>query len=402
MSGSRMPAPATAADAALATKASACVACGLCLPHCPTYAESRSEARSPRGRILLVQQLAQGRLAADTSVAAALDSCLHCRRCETVCPASVDYAAVIDGGLARLRSEQPLDARSRQLLWLLARPWRLSVGVALLRLAERLGFGGWLRRRGLPTIGATRHSAPAPSPPPAPSIGVEAPEVWLLPGCTGRALDRDTLDAARSLLVAAGYRVRLGPSRCCGALHRHSGLPAQADALATELRASVPADAALCSVNSGCAAELDALFGARHVDVHQRLLARADRLRFRPWSRVPRLHLPCTARAGTGTLARAVQALLAQVPGPPPSALPPGCCGAGGRQAHVDPARAGRITQALLATAAPGDAPVISCNLGCTRQLAAQVPEGAQSILVALAGQLDFDAVPGPQESKDA
>lgn len=389
-------------DPALAAKASACVACGLCLPHCPTYAESRSEARSPRGRILLVQQLAQGRLTADASVAVALDSCLHCRHCEAVCPAAVDYAAVIDGGLARLRAEQPVDPRTRQLLWLLARPWRLQWAVALLRFGERLGLGDWLQARGLPRIGARNAVAADAMPvaPPTPTA-TEAPEVLLLPGCTGRALDRDTLAAAKQLLSAAGYRVRLGPSRCCGALHRHSGLPAQADALAAELKAAVPAEAVLTSVNSGCSAELDAIFGARHVDVHQRLLARTDRLCFRPWARAPRLHLPCSARAGDGALARAVQKLLAQVPGPAPSALPPGCCGAGGRQSHIDPARAGRIGAALLASA-PAEGPILSCNLGCTRQLATQADGGAQSILLTLARQLAAPADPGSQEKDDA
>ena len=39
-----------------------CMHCGMCLPSCPTYLETRMERNSPRGRIALMRAIADGEL----------------------------------------------------------------------------------------------------------------------------------------------------------------------------------------------------------------------------------------------------------------------------------------------------------------------------------------------------
>src|ERR1700737_3058844 len=61
-----------------------CVHCGLCLAYCPTFSELGTEMDSPRGRILLIKSLAEGRIALTDSATAHLDLCLGCRACGSI------------------------------------------------------------------------------------------------------------------------------------------------------------------------------------------------------------------------------------------------------------------------------------------------------------------------------
>ena len=56
-----------------------CVHCGLCIPHCPTYDLTLRESDSPRGRIYLMRQYAEGQLELGPEVTRHLDQCIVCR-----------------------------------------------------------------------------------------------------------------------------------------------------------------------------------------------------------------------------------------------------------------------------------------------------------------------------------
>jgi glycolate oxidase iron-sulfur subunit len=55
-----------------------CIHCGMCLPTCPTYDETKLERNSPRGRIALMRQIADGQLEVTRAFGEELYFCLGC------------------------------------------------------------------------------------------------------------------------------------------------------------------------------------------------------------------------------------------------------------------------------------------------------------------------------------
>jgi len=403
-----------------------CVKCGLCLQACPTYGLERNEADSPRGRIALIQGLAEGRIDATPGTLGHLDGCLSCRACEAVCPSGVPYGELIDNTYADLvargvvRTSLMNDALARWPAGLGAVGARgVAVAARAARLLKRMGgvprsasprMGRWLR--------LTASLAGRTGTPPAygthPARQRRRGTVGLHLGCVARLVEPSVLHAATRLLTAAGYDVAVPAGQaCCGAIHLHAGFAAAAAALERRnARAfAAPACDAVVSCASGCGAVLAAAAqraeGAEALpevwDISRFLLDHhVTGLRFRPLEARVLVHDPCTLRNVMGQH-EAVYALLALIPGIEVEPLNgnASCCGSAGTHLVLRPQTADRLAAPKVAAArAAGAAYLVTSNVGCALHLglgldgAPDTPQVLHPVEL-LARQLDDRGRPG-------
>lgn len=381
--------------------ADTCVACGLCVSQCPSYQVLQNEADSPRGRIALMRGVLEGQIPPTARFAEHLDLCLTCRSCEKACPNQVPYGRLVDGMRAELLKLNPqrLPGWKRAgLRWLSRRPdaWRSVLtplrwpgGVALAARLLRQPRAGLQEMADRSRAGRWQVFYPA--------HGAQAGEVLLFLGCVARTLDAAAIDAAIRLLTRLGFAVQVpAGQQCCGALLRHAGDAAAADALLQRNAQVFAGKAPILVLASGCGADLrDAGFGGRVVDVGEFLDRHADwsRVDIRPLAQRVAVHDPCSLR----NVLRSEQAyyrLLRRIPQADivPLAGNQQCCGAAGVYHLQQPQVAGQLRDAKLATvAALRPDRLVSANFGCGMWLNAALPDTLrfEHPLVLLAQQLD-------------
>jgi len=226
----------------------ACVHCGLCLPSCPTYLETGSEADSPRGRIVLMRKMHEGALSPqDADVTRHLDLCLGCRACETACPSAVPYGRILETARERINDERTrprsADLSRWALLDTLTHPPKMT---AAMRAAQAV-TGGVIPApavrllSGDPHAAAQKTSLPDTISPPlpptvTPAVGKKRARVAILAGCAMRVLFGDVNAETVKILAANGCEVLVNRRQgCCGALHGHNGYGDEARSLARSL-----------------------------------------------------------------------------------------------------------------------------------------------------------------------
>ncbi|MGH8958591.1 MAG: (Fe-S)-binding protein [Acidimicrobiia bacterium] len=407
-----------------------CVACGLCLPHCPTFRLTGLESASPRGRIAAMKAVAEGIIDLDADFEEAMTFCLNCRACEAVCPSMVPFGRAMEGARAEIAVQRPtVGRRLRHLLLGRFLPNRGLVGLATdgARVIQRLGlsrvlpgrFGKGMRGlRSLrpvrvPVANGSRFSPLRGPKPPSPLRGSPPhtrfarwgekqgrrsregggprPTIGLLAGCVMSKWFSGVNAAAVELLTQAGYRVVIPEEQtCCGALVVHDGGIEEGRRLASiNARAFAQIDRVVATA-AGCSAHLKgygkvisdgshlATKAADITEVIAELISTGKLPALVTDSGTVVLHDPCHLRHAQRSTQPPRQILAAagyRVIDADPEGL---CCGAAGIYSLLRPSTSQELGERLANLIGRRGELVATSNPGCEMQLRSYLDRGCR------------------------
>ncbi len=376
---------------------------------CPSYRVTKDEQHLTRGRANSLRLAISGQLGADAftspEMKRTLDLCVSCKACRRECPTGVDMAKMKIEFLHHYHARHGLPLKERlvaalplyagtaaRLAPLLNLRDRLP---ALARLSERLV--GLSARRTLPQWRRPWHEAGEPAHPN--DVNGDFRDVVLFGDTFNRAFERENLEAAERVLVAAGYRLhRVFPHRgrrplCCGRTYLASGQTDRARAEArrtlTALLPFIRAGARVVGLEPSCLLTFRDEFASllpgpeaaelgRASFLFEELLAadlnagRIDLPLADQGGRIAHLHGHCHQKAFAAM--GAVETVLRSVPGLDVRPIESSCCGMAGAFGYgadtidVSLAMAELSLFPALRQAGPGDL-VVADGTSCRHQI---------------------------------
>ena len=357
--------------------------CGLCLPHCPTYAVSQTESESPRGRISLVKAYMQGQLQHSAGLTQHLESCTGCFQCQRVCPAKVEYDDIIDAGRAAYRKNLSISTKLMQ---------RLSIATLTSQRGQKFLHKASTISRRIPMLHKSRvgQLLMLAQQDYKPTQIMPASDAMIFAGCTGNVFDQTTMRSLSFLMRKLGIEPHIPAlPLCCGALAQHSGLPNKAEQhrQAIEHYCETHKIKQVVSIASGCSRELNKYLPvntAQHLNAHEWLLSQKKlvELPFKPLEKRVLMHIPCSMHAQEKTN---MQTILSTIPELNLIEFDDdlSCCGAGGMQL-LSPNKSNtslalhKVTKAKKLQADI----IVSANIGCAMQFRQTLAQQALDIEV--------------------
>lgn len=388
-----------------------CMHCGMCLPTCPTYMETKLERNSPRGRIALMRSIADGESEVNQAFAEEMYYCLGCLACQTACPAGVKYAELFETARAEIENKNVLPGVQRT-FWrwltlevLFMRPWLLRLVGTLMRWYQQSGLESLLRRLNYLGLMPKRLAALEPQTPRMADAfsddliqPVESPRdavrwrVGMLTGCVQDLAFSGVNRATVDVLLENGCEVMTPRAQfCCGSLHAHNGAMEHARELARRQIDSFDLDAldAIITNAGGCGSHLkcythllhdDPFYAARAKkwdskvkDIHE-WLAQTGWKKPESGCGVERVtyHESCHLTHGQKVV-KAPREILRSIPGLEVVELPESnwCCGSAGIYNITQPEQSAKLLERKIrCIGETGCDMVATSNPGCHLQIA--------------------------------
>ncbi len=374
-----------------------CVHCGFCLPACPTYRVLGEEMNSPRGRIFLMKETLEGRLALDEAMPY-IDRCLGCVGCVPACPSGVAYGELLAGFRAfaeERRTDRPVAQKAQRRLIRETLPYagRFRAAARAGRLGKRLSAVLPDSLQAMVDLLPPKLPTAAPLPYFHPAQGERRARVALLVGCVQQALAPEINWATLRVLSRNGVEVIIPQGQgCCGALSMHIGAAGQARDLARTNLAAFPADVDAVVTNAagcgsgmkeytalfkGMAEEMQAVAFAEKVLDISVFLSRLGLIAPPPLARPLSVayHDACHLANAQGVRSEPRQ-VLGSIPNLTLLEIPEGelCCGSAGTYNLEQPEIAGQLGERKARNIlASGAEAIVTGNIGCMTQIAAHL-----------------------------